>query len=240
MRRIVKTVLICLMLSVGATACFADSTVDTVRKAVTTILPAGTKIDSIRPSAISGVYEVQYGSEIIYVHANGRYAFTGDMIDLEKRSNLTEKMRSKNRQQQLSQTSDDETVVFAPKKTLHTVTVFTDIDCGYCRKMHGEMSSYHAQGIRIRYVAFPRAGVSSESARKLVSVWCAKNPQDAMNRMMAGKDVESKTCNNPVTKQYNLGRALGVSGTPSIVLESGEIVPGYVPAERLRALLDGK
>lgn len=240
MRRIVNIALASLLLAGMPAACSADNATDAVRKAVTPILPAGAKIDSIRPSVVSGIYEVSYGSSVIYVQANGRYAFTGDMVDLEKRTNLTEQMRGKGRQKQMAQVSDDETVVFAPKKVDHTITVFTDIDCGYCRKLHEDMSGYLAKGIKVRYVGYPRAGADSESARKLAAVWCAKNPQDAMNRMMAGKSIEMRSCNNPVTRHYNLGRAIGITGTPAMVLENGDLVPGYVPPDRLRAMLDGK
>ena len=118
-------------------------------------------------------------------------------------------------------------------KPEHTVTIFTDVDCGYCRKLHREMASYNDLGIRVRYLMFPRAGVNSESFNTAVSVWCADDQQTAMTRAKLGKSIEAKTCANPIAEQYSLGQQLGVRGTPSIILDNGEMVPGYVPAARL-------
>jgi thiol:disulfide interchange protein DsbC len=128
-------------------------------------------------------------------------------------------------------------VIFAPDKPKHTVTVFTDIDCGYCRKLHREIDGYLKAGIRVRYLFFPRAGLGSESFNEAVSVWCAADRQQAMTDAKAGKPIEAKTCENPVIDHMQLGESLQISGTPAIVLESGDLVPGYVPAERLAAML---
>jgi thiol:disulfide interchange protein DsbC len=130
-------------------------------------------------------------------------------------------------------------VIFAPaEKTDHTVTVFTDIDCGYCRKLHNEITDYTQNGIKVRYLMFPRAGFNSESYHKAVSVWCAENRQEAMTRAKRGESVTPKKCPNPVQEQAELGQSLGVQGTPSIILENGQMIPGYVPAAQLAQMLD--
>jgi thiol:disulfide interchange protein DsbC len=116
--------------------------------------------------------------------------------------------------------------------------VFTDIDCGYCRKLHAQMEEYNANGIAINYMAFPRAGIGSRSYEKAVSVWCADDQQAAMTLAKAGSDPDPKQCDNPIAEQYQLGLSMGVSGTPNMMTQSGQLIPGYVPPEQLRERLE--
>jgi thiol:disulfide interchange protein DsbC len=118
------------------------------------------------------------------------------------------------------------------------VSIFTDIDCGFCRRLHAEMAQYNKQGIAVRYLFYPRAGIGSDSYKKAVSVWCADDRQAAMDSAKAGNEVPEKTCENPVEAHYELGQQMRVQGTPAIVLEDGEMVPGYVPPDKLRRALD--
>ena len=194
--------------------------------------------DSIGETPVSGLYEVVLGSQILYLTADGRYAVQGDVIDLDASNNLTENRRNDLRAATMQKVSADDMIIFpADGDAKYEVSVFTDIDCGYCRKLHSEISAYNAKGITVRYLAFPRAGLNSESYNKAVSVWCADNPQEAMTNAKQGEEVETKTCPNPVADEYQLGQQLGVRGTPSIVLNNGEMIPGYVPADRLEQTL---
>jgi len=129
-------------------------------------------------------------------------------------------------------------IIFKPEKVKHVVTVFTDIDCGYCRKLHGEMDNYLAEGIEVRYMMYPRAGAGSESYKKAVAVWCSDDRNAAMTRSKQGKALDMKTCDNPIDQHMQLVQQLGARGTPFIVLESGDTQPGYVPAKQLAKLLD--
>jgi thiol:disulfide interchange protein DsbC len=124
-------------------------------------------------------------------------------------------------------------VVFAPKAPKTHITVFTDTDCGYCQKLHSEVPELNRLGVEVRYVAFPRQGLNSPAAKELVSVWCAKDQQDAMNRAKTRQSVADASCDNPVAKQYQLGQMIGVNGTPAIVLANGKMIPGYQPAPQL-------
>jgi len=195
------------------------------------------QIDSVTETPVPGVYEVMLGSQVIYVSRDGRYMMQGRLIDLETREDLTEPRRSAARKQAVDQVGEDRMVIFAPDKPKHTVTVFTDIDCGYCRKLHREIDSYLKAGIRVRYLFYPRAGEGSASFKEAVSVWCADDRLQAMTDAKAGKPVAAKTCENPVIDHMQLGESIQISGTPAIVLESGDLVPGYVPADRLAAML---
>ena len=198
----------------------------------------GEKPDSVAPTVIPGLYEVVLGGQVLYLSEDGRFAVQGDILDLGSRANLTENRRGELRGKAIAAVGENNMVVFAPEGPVkHTVTIFTDIDCGYCRKMHSQIADYNKEGIKIRYLMFPREGIGSESFKKAVAVWCADNRQEAMTKAKRGESVEPRTCDNPVQAQYELGDKLGVRGTPSMILESGEMLPGYVPPTQLTRLL---
>ena len=196
--------------------------------------------DHVAETALPGMYEVRYGSIVVYLSDDGRYMLRGDLVDLESGRNVTETARSHARVEIVSALGESSMVVFAPQTAKHTITVFTDVDCGYCQRMHRQMADYNRLGITVRYTAFPRAGVGSDTYDRMVSVWCASDQQAAMTDAKAGRAVEAARCDNPVSAHYEAGRAIGVRGTPSIVLESGEMIPGYVEPQELLDRLDGR
>ncbi len=150
--------------------------------------------------------------------------------------NLTDLQRNEQRLE-VAVIADAEGIKYTPANKKASVTVFTDVDCGYCRKLHGQMEGYLAKGIEIRYLAFPRAGVGSPAYQKMVSAWCAPDQQDALTKLKAGKGIESRSCENPVASHYALGNAIGVTGTPALVLESGELIPGFQTPDQLARIL---
>lgn len=205
------------------------------------------EITSIHETPVPGLYEVLLGPDLVYVSGDGRYMVQGRLIDLVNRANLTEssprlaearKRQAKDRADAVEKVGDDNMIVFAPDKYDHTVTVFTDIDCGYCRKLHQEIDSYLDEGIRVRYLFYPRAGAGSPSFNKAVSVWCSDDRQAALTEAKSGKPLSNKKCDNPVMDHMQLGEQFGISGTPAIVLDNGEMLPGYLPAKRLSAALE--
>lgn len=194
--------------------------------------------EKIVQSPVDGLFEVRLGSKIAYVSADGRYLVQGEIIDLSTDQNLTEGRREGLRRDELSALGEKDMIVFSPAKPTATITVFTDIDCGYCRKLHAQIAEYNQQGIAIHYMAFPRAGVGSASYEKAVSVWCASDPRDAMTQAKLGAEPDPAQCENPIAEQYQLGLDLGVSGTPSLLTADGQMIPGYVPPDQLRERLD--
>lgn len=194
----------------------------------------------ITPTPIPGLYEVMLGAKVFYVSADGRYLIQGKMVDLETGQDLTEAKVSTARKRAVDAVGEENMIIFGPDNARHTITVFTDIECGYCRKLHSQIDDYGRQGIRIRYLFYPRAGLDSEAARKAVAVWCADDRHEAMGRAKQGKEVEYRECENPVKEHYMLGQTVGVTGTPALVLENGELIPGYIPPKRLRRILDEK
>lgn len=198
-------------------------------------LMPGTKPSSVEETVLPGIYEVSYGSTIFYFNNDASLMFRGDIIDVNKRVNLTEKKRGEARGKLLKSMDESQMIVYPAENEQSKVTVFTDIDCPYCVKLHREMADYNAEGITIRYMAYPRSGIGSPSYKKAVNVWCSDDPAKAMSDAKEGEAIADKTCDNPVAQQFQLGQALGVQGTPAMFLEDGTSLPGYVPAKRLAA-----
>lgn len=180
-----------------------------------------------------GLFEVSRGLSFGYVTQDGKYFVDGDLIDLSRGESLTEKSRKTLRLSALDDLGEDQMVVFPAKNEKHVMTVFTDIDCGYCRKLHREMAQYNAQGITVRYLFYPRSGPNTASFKKAENVWCAQDRNEAMTEAKQGREVDSPACSNPVMAHYRAGQELGVRGTPALILDDGSMRPGYVPAAQL-------
>ncbi|MFC1603286.1 DsbC family protein [Pseudomonadota bacterium] len=205
-----------------------------------TMMVPGLENAAVTPAPVPGLYEVIVGPDVLYVTQDGRYLIQGSIIDLEARENLTAPRVAQAAATAIEKVGEENMVIYEPKETKHTISIFTDIDCGYCRKLHGQMDEYLAHGIRVRYLFFPRAGVQSESARKATAVWCADDRNAAMTLAKSGQKIEMKDCKNPVSNHYSLGEQMGIRGTPALVLEDGEKLPGYVPPDRLNDYLTKK
>ncbi|MFT7185687.1 MAG: thiol:disulfide interchange protein DsbC [Pseudohongiellaceae bacterium] len=207
-----------------------------IEKSLTKAIPS-LKIESITKSEMQGVYRVETdASEVLFTDESGSFFLTGELYTTVggQLNNLSEIRKKQLRADKISAVDAKEKIVFSPKgKTLAKIAVFTDIDCGYCRKLHKEVPRMNELGIEVSYLAYPRAGEGSESYNKFVSAWCADNKLDAMTLAKNGRAIPSKKCENPVLAQYKLGQALGVTGTPAIVLEDGTLVPGYLTADKL-------
>jgi len=210
---------------------------DAIIKSLNGVFP-GVTPSEINPSPMAGVSEVLIGPRLFYVSNDGKYLLQGSLIELATRTDISEARRNSIRLDALNKLGEENMIVFPAKDSKHTITVFTDIDCGYCRKLHDEMDQYNAKGITVRYLAFPRSGINSASYNKAVSVWCEKDRQAAMTRSKAGEDLPKADCDNPVKDEYELGQMLGINGTPAIILEDGSLLPGYIPAAKLATALD--
>jgi thiol:disulfide interchange protein DsbC len=234
-KRVVLTSLTALALAASAVV-LADEAA-TIRAALAKVLP-DFKPTSVKATPMEGLYEVEIGPQVMFVTGDGRYLIDGAIVDLETRENIAESAQSRARLRAIDQIGEDNMVTFEAASPEHTITVFTDIDCGYCRKLHGQIQAYNDAGISVHYLFYPRAGEKSESFEKAVSVWCADDRQDAMTRAKAGEKMPKRDCTNPVVQHMKLGQLMGIRGTPAIVLDSGEMVPGYVEPKRLAGLLE--
>jgi thiol:disulfide interchange protein DsbC len=205
------------------------------RLALLKLLPAGSKLEDMRPSPIPGIYEFTQTAEVSYLTADGKYFLDGNVYDMATRENLTEALRTHARLAMISAVPESQMVIFSPKNPLYTITVFTDVDCAYCRKLHSEMAELNRLGIRVRYMFYPRSGPNTESWKKAEAVWCSPNRNEALTRAKAGAQLDmNKICDaNPVAREYALGQGIGVRGTPAILTENGDYIAGYMPPREL-------
>lgn len=193
------------------------------------------KIEEITASPLNGLYQIMSGPTILYMSKDGRYVFSGDIIDLTNdQNNITETARKKARLDGLKTLGEENMIVFSPKDPKYKVTIFTDVDCGYCRKLQTDMAEINAKGIAVRYLAFPRSGPKSPTFEKMVKIWCAKDKQQALSLAQQDKSFDSVACTtNNVQKEFEYGVRIGVAGTPTIIFEDGTLFPGYLPPEKL-------
>jgi len=210
---------------------------DTVRAALLSLLPDA-KITHVVAAPMPGFREVAVDGRILYVSDDGRFLMQGALIDVARRDNLTLVSEAGLRKAMLDAVGPDRRIVFAAAKPRHTVTVFTDIDCGYCRRMHSQVADYNRLGISIEYLFYPRGGLGSESFEKAVAVWCAPDRRKAMTAAKAGESLPRGKCTNPVTMDYDLGRRVGLDGTPAIYTSAGRQIGGYLPPDEMLARLD--
>lgn len=232
--------LMCLIVLASAflPAANAQSIPAPVLQALASMVPS-TAPDSISPAPVAGFYEIVFGPRVVYVSSDGQHLLMGDIINVQTRVNLTDVERARARVSALDRIGEDSMIVFGPENADHTVSIFTDVSCFYCAKLHAEMAKYNRLGIRVRYLAFPRAGAGSDAYQTMESVWCSDDQRSAMTDAKADRAVQQRKCTNPVSDHFTMGRLFGVTGTPTIVLDSGELVTGYLPPNDLLARLRG-
>jgi thiol:disulfide interchange protein DsbC len=234
--RHINTIIIGSLLAISVNAVAQDE-FTVVEERIRSLAPNAQSI-AISETPIEGILMVQINGDIVYATADGKFLIQGRVVNMETREDLTESAKSEVRRELIAGVDTTKQIAFAPENPDYELMVFTDIDCGYCRKLHAQMEEYNENGISVRYMAFPRAGIGSKSYEKAVSVWCADNQQEAMTAAKLGSDPDPAQCDNPIAEQYQLGQALGVTGTPALLTADGTLIPGYVPPEQLRERLD--
>ena len=200
--------------------------------ALSRLLP-DVEIDNVSPTPIKDLYQVVIGTDVIYITRDGNYVIKGDILDLEERRNLTEDIRAGSRMKILNNINESDYIEFSSINMQDAIYVFTDVDCGYCRKLHLDVPKLNSLGVTVRYLAYPRAGVDSVVGQEMSNVWCAKDRQKALTAAKNREPIEAKLCDDPVAEQYALGQKLGVRGTPAIYLQNGKILPGYMPPDEI-------
>jgi len=195
--------------------------------------------ENVKPSPVGGWYTVQKGPIVAYISGDGRYLLQGDLIDLDQQVNLSEISRNDARRDLMAAVEDNETILFSPAKVKYSVSVFTDVECTYCRRLHNQIDEYLAHGIEVRYLLYPRNGPASRAWSTSEDVWCASDRNVALTKAKLDQEFSSATCDSSaVQNHYVLGRDVGLSGTPAIVLDDGTLISGYLPPDQLKARLD--
>lgn len=232
-------------LALASTFAVADPAAEqAIRKTLQT-LQLEVPIESVATSPLNGLYEVKLkGGRVLYASADGQFVMQGYLFQIQdgKPVNLTEKTERLAISKTINAIPVADTVVYpAVGETKSHITVFTDTTCPYCHKLHAEVPELNRLGVEVRYVAFPRQGLKSAGDEQLQAVWCSKDRKAAMDKMVSGDTIKAPSCVNPVAKQFELGQSIGVTGTPAIVLENGQVIPGYQPAANVAKLaLDAK
>jgi thiol:disulfide interchange protein DsbC len=194
--------------------------------------------ENVTASPVDGWYTVHKGSVIAYVSADGRYLLQGDMIDLDHQVNLSETIRTDARRELMASVTDDQVIAFSPEEIKFSVSIFTDVECTYCRRMHSQIDEYMAQGIEIRYLLYPRNGPASRAWNTAEDVWCSSDRRNALTMAKLDREFSTSTCDSSIVQDhYVIGRDVGLSGTPAIVLGDGTLIGGYLPPDQLAARL---
>ncbi len=222
----------------GQPAAAAPAGVDaTVRAALESLVP-GVKVGTVRPAPFAGFQEASIDGRVLYVSNDGKFLIQGALIDVAAKDNLTQASEAVFRKDVLDTVGPDQGIVFAAEQPKYTVKVFTDIDCGYCRRMHQDIAEYNKLGITVEYLFYPRDGIGSEAFDKAVSVWCSPDRHQALTAAKAGATLPKASCTNPVTRDYDVGRRVGLDGTPAVYAENGRQLGGYLPPADMLARLD--
>jgi thiol:disulfide interchange protein DsbC len=245
---LVRQVLATLLLaSVGISTSYADN--EQANPAEVTAIRA--LLEKTQPDMViekielspTGLYEVMLNTGTsIFVSRDAKFLIPGDLYqaNAEGLVNLGEMRRAETRIAKIKAVDEKDMIVFEPKAGRKAMlTVFTDVDCPYCRKLHAEIEALNELGIAVRYLAYPRQGLQGETYTRMISTWCAEDKLATMTSAKRGADVPVTECDSPVEEQFQLGREVGVTGTPALVLENGAILPGYVPAETLAGYVFG-
>jgi thiol:disulfide interchange protein DsbC len=224
------------MSAFSAQAASEAKKIELVRAEIVKMIPPAIDAEIVTTPA-KNVYRMEFQGSYAYVYVAGEHVLIGELLNTKDQVNLGDEAKAERVATVIKDVPTSKMIVFGPKDAKRHITVFTDIDCGYCRKLHNEVTELTDAGIQVRYLAFPRAGVGSESYKKYVSVWCNGDQQSALTTAKNGGSVPAATCENPITETYNLGQQVGVRGTPTIIFDDGTLTPGYLPsAELIRRL----
>ncbi len=223
---------LCVLAFSSATHAANPADIEKIRAELVKMIPTAEQAEIVA-SPVEGIYRMQVQGNYAFAYVKDDYILLGDLFNTKEQVNLADKASSERMASMLKDVPTTEMIIFGPEKPKRYITVFTDIDCGYCRKLHKEIPELTAVGIQVRYLAFPRAGIGSESHKKFVSVWCNDDQQKALTAAKMGSHVAAASCDNPIEDNYKLGRTVGVRGTPTIIFDDGTVTPGYIPSDKL-------
>jgi thiol:disulfide interchange protein DsbC len=216
----------------------ADSDLEQVRQKVTAMFDT-IEAKDVTISPVDGWYTIQKGSIVAYISTNGRYLLQGDLIDLDQNVNMSDVARNQSRRELMASVKNEDVILFSPAEKKYSVSVFTDVDCTYCRRLHAQIDEYLAHGIEVRYLMYPRNGPTSHAWTTAEHVWCASDRNSALTAAKNDQKFAFSNCDASIVQsQYQMGQDVGLSGTPAIVLDDGTLISGYLPPDQLKARLD--
>ena len=235
LRNFLQHAIILTGIAVLSPAAYAGS-IEEIKAALTDLIGPRAANSEVIESPMEGVYQVNLGDRVIYASKVGNHMLLGEVYDTERKVSLADELQQQKALATIESMNESEMIVFSPEQTKRTMTVYTDVDCPYCRKLHKEVPELVENGVKVRYLWFPRSGINTPSYDKAVSIWCADDQQAAMDDAKLNDKIVAAKCDpNPVSTQYASGQQVGVRGTPTIVLDDGTVIGGYMPAKNLLA-----
>ena len=215
--------------------------VDKLKRSVELPSQGQLEIVAIKETPLPQIFEVELNTgELLYSDISGDYLFAGDLYQTTNSGlmNLSSKTRQLRTAERINAIPEDQMIVYSPEdETKATLTVFTDVDCTYCRALHKDVEALVAKGIEVRYLAYPRGGEAAGSYEKMISVWCSQDRHKSLTQAKNGQNLPARDCETPVLEHYELGNQIGISGTPALIFPDGRLIPGYMDVDRLVAML---
>ncbi|MBU2098180.1 MAG: DsbC family protein [Gammaproteobacteria bacterium] len=216
---------------------------DAINNSLGAVTQGQLRVEQVRETPMPGLYELIMSSgEILLSDRTGQFLISGELYQTQAQGlvNLTAQTRQVQVKDLIAGMPEEQMIIFSPENPVATITVFTDVDCTYCRRLHHDIEAINERGIAVRYMAYPRGGLDSTALPKMISVWCAPDRQRALTQAKNGQNLPERDCQNPVLNHHALGNRIGITGTPAIILPNGQLVPGYVEVDRLSALVFGQ
>lgn len=237
MRSLISRFTLGLLALLAGSFALADDNLESIQAKIAELFPM-IQAENVYPGPVDGWYTIRQGAILAYVSEEGRYLMQGDIIDLELQVNLSEEARNETRREILADYPEEQMIVFTPEEKKYSISVFTDIDCTFCRRLHNQMDEYLDKGIEVRYLLYPRNGPTSPSWAMAEKVWCADDRNAALTLAKNDKDFDSHSCNPAeISTHYAMGQDVGLTGTPALVFEDGTLISGYLPPDRLEQAL---
>ncbi len=211
-----------------------------IRKILAERMPNAPKIDAVRPSPMPGLWEVVIGNEVRYTDPTGSFLLEGELIDLKGKKNLTEERVNQLNRIDFATLPFKDAVVWKNGTGKRRIAVFADPNCGFCKRF--EVSLQELKDVTVYTFLLPILG--GDSPEKTRAIWCAKDRSGAwLGWMLKGEQPPKPgaTCDDSaIERNLALSRKIHVNGTPAILLEDGNRIPGAVGAveleKRLQAL----
>jgi thiol:disulfide interchange protein DsbC len=208
-----------------------------IEEKLSQIIPAELEIDSIQRSEVENFYEIELSdNSFFYVEENAQYLFLGDIYKLGENEliNISQQKKFSSSQEMLKKINPESLISFTPELIKYKIYVFTDVDCGFCRKFHNQIGAYLNEGIQINYLAFPRSGVESETYKKMTTAWCSDDRQKVLTGLKNDEVFDQIDCvDNPIKEHYQLAKSIDIQGTPTIISSTGLTIPGFIEAKEI-------
>ena len=212
-----------------------------IERNIQKILPSGFEINFIEQSEVPNFYVVNVlNNQILYVSYDYKFVFAGDLIGIQDEGivSINDKYKTKFTQKLISTIKPGESIDFISEKERYRIKVFTDVSCAYCRLFHSEIEEYLEKGITIQYLGFPRDGLEGKVFNNMQSAWCSNNKKQSLTKLKLGEEIKKELCQNPIREHFRIGSLIGITGTPTIVLDDGRKFSGYIPADQIIKLIE--